>query len=308
VIAGCGAATPITARDTTPHDVATTSESTQRFEVAIGQSVVVDGETLTLSGWTEREREGAPFGVTLRRDDPEGDGLDVWSPGCTREGAWVWTLEALDTGEPGGARLTRRRASEDTRGMTWGEPIEVSPGQTLAASDGWRFTLHSVRAYGPEVLVWILEMVAEHGDERLEQRIDAQPEHAHEQTLTGDHVVTAWTTSTRDPWGCPVVRLAITNPSAIVVSAREGEEVEIRTHARASVGGAFIRYGGWGEMIGADGESWAIADIQVQAADGTTASQMCEVGRDDELAGWMIRVTRAGQSSARLIARRAGPE
>lgn len=192
--------------------------------------------------------------------------------------------------------------------MPWGEPIEVSPGQALAGSDGWRFTLRSVRAYGPDALVWILEMVAERGEERFEQRIDAQPEHAHEQTLTGDHVVTAWTTDARDGWGCPVVRLAITNPSAIVVEAREGDEVEIRTHARASVGGAFIRYGGSGEMIGSDGESWAIADIQVQAADGTTASQMCDVGRDYELAGWVVRVTQAGQSSARVIVRRAGPE
>ncbi len=307
LIAGCGSSPATATNETTSREVVAASAASERIEVAIGQSVVVDGETLTLSGWTEPEREGAPFGVTLRREDSEAEGIDVWSPGCTREGDSVWTLEALDAGEPGGARLTRRPASEP-RDVVWDQAIETSPAEALRGSDGSRFTMHWVRAHPPEGIVWILEMIAEHGGERFVQRIDVQPEHAHEQSLTGDHVVTAWTTSARDAWGCPVVRLTITNPSAVVVEAREGEEVEIRTHARARVGDVLIRYGGWGEMVGADGESWAIADIQVEAADGTTASQLCDVGRDYALAGWIVRVIRAGQSSARIVARRDVPE
>lgn len=269
----------------------------QRFEIAIGDSIEVDGETLSLTGWSPAETVGGPFGARLSGAD--GREIDLRSPGYRRIGEWVWTLDAVDDDR---ARVSRVHAPLVARALVWGERVELGCGDLLEGDDGWRFHARSVRGEGA---VWLLEMIGERGDVRIEQMIDVQPEHAHEQMLDADHHVLAWTTSALDAHGCATTRVELRNPHAQIVDAGDGSDITLRVRGRARVGDVLIGYRGWGEMIESDGAGRGLAQIEIERGDEVVASSLCAVGDDCALGEWIVRVIEARPSEARVSVRRA---
>ncbi|WP_236519249.1 hypothetical protein [Sandaracinus amylolyticus] len=269
----------------------------QQLEVAFGERIEVDGETLTLDGLTLADEEGQSFGVRLSRDD--GTSIDVWSPGYARLGEWVWRLESVDEDR---ARVSRVHAPLTPRALVWGERIELGCADVLEGDDGWRFHARSVRGTGA---VWLLEMIGERGDERIEQVIDVQPEHAHEQMLDADHHVLAWTTPTLDAHGCARTRVELANPHMQILDAGDGSDITLRVRGRARVGDVLIGYRGWGEMIESDGEGRGLVQIEIERGGEVIASSLCVVGDDCTLGEWVVRVVSAGPSEARMSVRRA---
>lgn len=272
----------------------------ETFVVKIGESVSIDGEDLHFVGLSPGEREGDPYAASLSRTS--GGSIDVAHPGCTREGSWVYSLEALDAGDEGWARFARSRASAPPRSIAWGEPIEIGPGETLSAPDGWTYSLGELRADHPSV--WILEVIGEREGERIEQAIDAQAEGARESALDSEHLVTAWTTDRTDAMGCPVVRIAIDKPGEHVADAVSGAWIEVPPGAGIRVGATVIRLEAWGEERLEGGTDVGLALLSLERAGAERTTTMCRTDEACVIDGFSIEV-RGGASDG--LALRATP-
>jgi len=260
----------------------------------------VDAEAFSLAGWNPPVTAGASFSASLRL--PNGE-IRVTSPGCTRLGDFMWTLDALEVdAAPALARFTRRRVSSVPRKFAWDQEFEASAADPLVGEDAVELTIERVEMISAGV--WTLRVQV--GDVAAPSTLDVQRERPREQGLAPAYVVTPSTTDRADACGCQVVRLRIGKPSARVFPAHDGAIIKLGATESASFGGLLFRYSGLGEMVLIAGEDAGLAGIEVRDSNGrVVASALCRIGEPCLLDSFVVRVEQADFTHARLVISRA---
>lgn len=267
----------------------------ERFTVAFGKEVSLDGERYTFTGMTPPSPPATLPNAVLTFPDGVRT-LDVARPGCTQQGGWVYALEELEPGDAAWARFARARVEAGPRLAACDAAFAVAVGDIVRLDDGATLHVDASRGY-PDLTVGVHVVVSAGGTSHEETVIAGSPGGA-ATYIDDEHVIAIATTDARGALGCPGLRARVECPRRRIVDVGPDGEVTLQREARARLGGVTVRFLGLGEKHLTDGSYRAMVLLAAEGPDGPSTVD-CETG-PCEIAGLTIEIREVDATHVRM--------